>query len=209
MSLKHSRLGGVYNRFLERVFVPVVKRYGLGPNAITFAGFVAALLVPPAFLAHILLGFLLMLLSGMIDTIDGMASRSLGAATRFGAFWDSTLDRFSDCFFLLGLWTVLWKTGGSLVPGSLLFCLAGLLTVMVSYTKARMEALGSTCGVGLMGRETRTIYLLLWTLLLGFLPGLRQEILWWGLGVYLALVGITVMQRVVLAWKTLGRMPLG
>jgi hypothetical protein len=38
---------------------------------------------------------------------------------------------------------------------------------------------------------------------------LRQEILWWGLGVYLALVGITVMQRVVLAWKTLGRMPLG
>jgi CDP-diacylglycerol---glycerol-3-phosphate 3-phosphatidyltransferase len=209
MSLKHSRLGSVYTRLLERALVPPIKRFNLGPNAITFAGFVVAIMVPAGFLVHILLGFALMLFSGVIDTIDGLASRSLGSATKFGAFWDSTLDRFSDSLFLLGFWTVLWKSGGPLVWGSLLFCLAGLLTLMVSYAKARIEALGGTCSAGLMGREARTIYLLVWALLLGFLPASRQGIVWWGLWAYLLLVGFTVMQRVILAWKTLGKQPLG
>jgi CDP-diacylglycerol---glycerol-3-phosphate 3-phosphatidyltransferase len=203
MSLKSSRLAGTYYRFLEWAFVPPIRRFSLGPNAITFLGFVVALLVPAAFLLHALLGFVLILLSGMIDTIDGMASRTMGTSSLFGAFWDSTLDRFSDSFFLLGFWTILWTTGDLLVLGGLLFCLAGLLTLLISYTKARMEGLKITCPVGLMGREVRILYLLFWALLLGIFPAARTGVLWWGLGIYLALVGFTVVQRMLHAWRHL------
>jgi CDP-diacylglycerol---glycerol-3-phosphate 3-phosphatidyltransferase len=209
MSLRNSRPAGAYYRVLEWAFVPVIRKFDLGPNAITFLGFVVALLVPAGFLLHVLAGFALMLLSGMIDTLDGMASRTLGNSSRFGAFWDSTLDRFSDSLFLLGFWTVLWRLGEHLLLGGLLFCLAALLTVLISYTKARMEGLGSSCGVGLMGRDVRTIYLLVWALLLGIFPAARTGVLWWGLGVYLVLVGFTVVQRMLHAWRNLGREKVG
>jgi phosphatidylglycerophosphate synthase len=204
MSLRKSRPAGAYYRFLEWAFVPVIRKLSLTPNAITFLGCVVALLVPAGFLLHALVGFVLMLLSGMIDTLDGMASRTLGNSSRFGAFWDSTLDRFSDSFFLLGFWTILWKGGEHLVVGGLLFCLAALLTLLISYTKARMEGLKITCPVGLMGREVRILSLLFWALLLGIFPAVRMGVLWWGLGIYLVLVGFTVVQRMLHAWHHLG-----
>jgi CDP-diacylglycerol---glycerol-3-phosphate 3-phosphatidyltransferase len=205
MSLRNSRAGGSYYRLLERTFVPLIKRLDLGPNAITFLGFLVALLVPAGFLIHIMAGFALMLLSGMIDTLDGMTSRTLGNSTRFGAFWDSTLDRFSDALFLLGFWVVLWKSDGDLLLGGMLFSLAVLLTLLISYTKARMEALGSRCSAGLMSREVRIVYLLIWALFLGVFSHARLELLWVGLTLYLVLVGATVLQRIHHAWTHLDK----
>jgi CDP-diacylglycerol--glycerol-3-phosphate 3-phosphatidyltransferase len=78
-----------------------------------------------------------------------------------------------------------------------------LLTLLISYTKAKVESLGHTCRAGLMSRPARVIYLLAWALLLALLPGAKLTILWIGLGLYLILSLLTVGQRVAEAKKVL------
>jgi CDP-diacylglycerol--glycerol-3-phosphate 3-phosphatidyltransferase len=106
------------------------------------------------------------LASGLTDALDGTMARLRGKATRFGAFLDSNMDRFSELFIFGGL-AVYFGFAGNVLGVAVAFA-AAIGSVMVSYTKARAEALGFECKVGLLTRVER--YMVLCPLLILNLP---------------------------------------
>lgn len=130
----------------------------LTPNAISLTGFfgnvAAAVLVTQRlfFLAGVAF-----IAGSIMDTLDGRYSRMSGKGTLFGAFLDSTLDRVEEGIVLT---TVAWyfaDRGDSIAAGACVFAVLGSL--MVSYTRARAEALGVECKVGLATRPVRVVLL--------------------------------------------------
>lgn len=204
MPLRKSFLAGHYYRLIEQRVLPRVNRLTLGPNHFTLIGFFLAALVPAGFFLHPLIGFFFMLASGVADTLDGLTARRRNAASTFGAFLDSSLDRVSDFFYIFGFWSLFWHSERHILAGSLIFA-SYLTTSMISYVQARSEALGGTCGVGWMERGWRTVFLLLWALLVGVLPAFRDLVLWTGLVFYFLLTAVTVLQRMIYCGREFAR----
>jgi CDP-diacylglycerol--glycerol-3-phosphate 3-phosphatidyltransferase len=151
-------------------------RHGVHPNTVTVVGFLLQVGVGLLFaLGQIRLGGLLLIVVGPLDALDGAVARANGQERPFGAFLDSTLDRLSDAALILGL-TAYYLQRGALLEVALLL-LALVSALMVSYTRARAEALGLSCKVGLLTRMERVLLiavlsvlrlmtLLVWTLAL-------------------------------------------
>ncbi|MEW5774893.1 MAG: CDP-alcohol phosphatidyltransferase family protein [Thermodesulfobacteriota bacterium] len=137
-----------------------------------------------------------MLASGLADALDGALARATGQATRGGAFLDSTLDRAADFLYLAGLWLLLLEQGADPVPSVLLCFSAALLCFLVSYAKARGEALGASCEAGLMERAPRFLALAALALAAALFPEAAGAVLWWGLGAFWLLTLETVVRRV-------------
>ncbi len=204
MALRESGLGKAYYRRLEAWVLPLVERTGVSPGGISLLGVLTAVLVPPAFWLHPFAGVGCMLVSGVLDNLDGLLSRARGESGRLGDFLDSTLDRFSDVLYLTGFWVLLWGLPrGQLIAGSLLVMAALSVTLLAEYTRERIEALGATCTGGLFGRPERVIFLLVLGVGAGAFPGRASWLLWAGLAVYVVLGGITVVQRFQVAGKSL------
>jgi CDP-diacylglycerol--glycerol-3-phosphate 3-phosphatidyltransferase len=195
MDLRTSPIGNGYYRLLENRLLPLVNRWGLNPNHLTAAGVTFAALVPPGFYLHPAVGFILMGLSGVADSLDGVLAKNRGRATKEGAFLDSSLDRISDFFYLVGFWILFLQKEHLMLATAVLFT-ALLLTLMISYVKARAEALGVNCRVGFMERGWRTVYLLFWALLVCVLPAHRGVVLWIGLSAYILLTLQTLTHRI-------------
>lgn len=195
MSLRNSVGGVFFYRLLDRV-LPWMQRHVTSPNQLTLLGVAIAATVPFGFYFSPLAGMILMVLSGLADVADGSLARSSGAQSEYGAFFDSTLDRFSDFFYLMGFWVLFWPRGEA-IPAGVLVGAAFLFTVLISYTKARAEGLGRTCNVGLMERGFRVLYLIAWALLLALAPGARGDVLWIGLVLFCLLTLVTVIQRIL------------
>jgi phosphatidylglycerophosphate synthase len=195
MTLRKSFLAEPYYRWLDKRILPYVNRLTFSPNQYTLVGVLLAAAVPIGFFLYPVVGLLFMLISGFVDTLDGLLARRRNAASVFGAFLDSTLDRISDFFYIFGFWTLFWNSDRFILASGLIFA-SSLTTVMISYVKARSEALGGTCGIGWMERGWRTIYLIIWAFLICVLPPLVDPILWTGLVLYLVLTSITVLQRI-------------
>lgn len=193
--LRKSFLSDPYYRWLDKRILPHVNRLTLSPNQFTLVGVLLAAAVPIGFFLHPVFGLFFMLVSGFADTLDGLLARRRNAASVFGAFLDSTLDRISDFFYILGFWVLFWNANRFILASGLIFA-SSLTTVMISYVKARSEALGGTCDIGWMERGWRTIYLIIWALLVCVLPFFADLILWAGLGLYFVLTSITVLQRI-------------
>jgi CDP-diacylglycerol--glycerol-3-phosphate 3-phosphatidyltransferase len=142
-------------------------RVGITPDAMTLLGLmgstVGAVLLA---LGAIPLGGWVILASGLTDALDGTMARLRGKATRFGAFLDSSMDRYSELFLFGGL--AVYFGFASDVLGVAVTFAAAIGSVMVSYTKARAEALGFECKVGLLTRMER--YMVLVPLLILNLP---------------------------------------
>lgn len=144
------------------------------PNQVTVAALGISLLAALCIAGGGLrLGALLLLLAAVGDLIDGMLARQTGQVTPFGAFFDSTLDRLGEGAILAALAYQFAVTGRPMVVAVTLLALLGSL--LVSYTRARAEALGVECKVGLMSRAER-VALLVAGLLIG-LPGLAVLVL--------------------------------
>ncbi len=195
MDLRTSSIGEGYYRLLKARLLPLLNRWKLNPIHLTVAGVLLAAMVPPGFYLHPVLGFILMGLSGVADTLDGVMAKKSGTTSLEGAFLDSTMDRISDFFYLGGFW-ILFHREGYFMPAAALIFAALLLTLMISYVKARAEALGASCGVGFMERGWRTVYLLVWALTVCVLPSQRAIVLWIGLLAYLLLTLQTVIHRI-------------
>ncbi|MFY9707986.1 MAG: CDP-alcohol phosphatidyltransferase family protein [Desulfobacterales bacterium] len=195
MTLRKSFLAEPYYRWLDKRILPYVNRLTLSPNQFTLVGVLLAAAVPIGFFLYPVVGLLFMLISGFVDTLDGILARRRNAASVFGAFLDSTLDRISDFFYIFGFWTLFWNSDRFILASGLIFA-SSLTTVMISYVKARSEALGGTCGIGWMERGWRTIYLIIWAFLICVLPPLADLILWAGLVLYFVLTSVTVLQRI-------------
>jgi CDP-diacylglycerol--glycerol-3-phosphate 3-phosphatidyltransferase len=196
MLLRDTALARAYYRVIDAFLLTPLSRVFSHPNQITVLGAILSVLVPAGFLLHPAAGLCAILASAVVDSLDGLLARKKGLGSDFGAFLDSSLDRVSDFFYLIGFWVLFIGLPG-FARASLLTMVAILATVLISYTKARAEGQGGTCETGLMGRAPRIIYLLAWALLLAVFPTARQPVLWWGLGIYTALTTFTVVQRIL------------
>jgi len=160
---------------------------GISPNALTLIGF--ALTVAVALIlatGNLLLGGLLLIFAALFDTLDGALARHAGKTTVFGAFLDSVMDRFSEAVTLLAL---IYFYAGQ--PDSRLYILLLALTLigslMVSYTRARAEAVGIECKEGFFQRTERIV-----VLIFGLLTGWMLPVL-----VVLAIfTNVTATQRI-------------
>jgi CDP-diacylglycerol--glycerol-3-phosphate 3-phosphatidyltransferase len=130
----------------------------LTPNAISLTGFalclVAAVLV---WEEQWILGGLAFILGSVCDTLDGRYSRMSGKGSPFGAFLDSTLDRIEEGVVLTAVGAYFARQGDELAVAAVV--LAVLASLMVSYTRARAEALGVECKVGIADRPVRVVIL--------------------------------------------------
>ena len=136
----------------------------LTPNAISLTGFalniVAAVLVTQGL--FVLAGLAFFVGSAM-DALDGRYSRMSGKGTQFGAFLDSTLDRVEEGVVLAAIGAYFASVGDEVAVAATILCVLGSL--MVSYTRARAEALGVECKVGFAQRPPRVVVLTLGILL--------------------------------------------
>jgi phosphatidylglycerophosphate synthase len=155
----------------------------------------AAALVPFGFYVQPLLGLIFIVLSGTADALDGVMARTQNQVSSFGAFLDSSLDRFSDAFYLLGF-LILFRAYPNLLMAALVMFIALMATLVISYVKARAEALQVHCKTGIMERGIRILYLIAWSLVLSVWPGQRHLVLWIGLILYAILTLTTAIQRI-------------
>jgi CDP-diacylglycerol--glycerol-3-phosphate 3-phosphatidyltransferase len=130
----------------------------LTPNAISLTGFalnvVAAVLV---WQELFIWGGIAFIVGSVCDTLDGRYSRMSGKGTQFGAFLDSTLDRIEEGIVLTAVAYVFAKRGDDFAAAAVV--VAVLASLMVSYTRARAEALGVECKVGIASRAVRVVIL--------------------------------------------------
>jgi CDP-diacylglycerol--glycerol-3-phosphate 3-phosphatidyltransferase len=163
----------------------------LTPNAISLTGF--ALCVVAAVLVwqdYYLLGGLAFVIGSVCDTLDGRYSRMSGKGTPFGAFLDSTLDRIEEGIVLTAVAFQFSDRGDNLAVAAVV--VAVLASLMVSYTRARAEALGVECKVGIADRAVRVVILSAGLLLTSF--GL--DVLEPAVYVLAGLSVVTVLQRI-------------
>lgn len=163
-------------------------RSRIHPNTLTFAGLAVSIAAGWVYAAGSLAwaGFVL-LLAGLFDLLDGAVARESGRVSRYGAFLDSTLDRYAEIAVLLG---ILLRFGGEPVTQvAVLLAVAGSL--MVSYTKARAEGLGQPVRGGMLQRPERIVLLVLGSFFGD--PGLRFVL--WFLAIF---TNITSVQRMML-----------
>ena len=173
---------------IARVFV----KLGFSPSGLTVIGVlvacVAAALIARGMLAA---GGVVVLVAGVFDMFDGAVARMTNRATKFGALFDSVMDRVSEAVVLLGLLWFYLEDGEQL--GAVLVYVSIVGSTMVSYVRARAEGLGIKCKGGLMQRPERVA-----SLGIGIIVGQ-----WWEpavlvvLGVIAVLTVVTTVQRVV------------
>jgi CDP-diacylglycerol--glycerol-3-phosphate 3-phosphatidyltransferase len=174
----------------------------LTPNAISMTGLVlnlvaAVLIVEDMFV----LGALAFIIGSIMDTLDGRYSRMSGKGTQFGAFLDSTLDRIEEGVVLAAVCWHYAESGDSAVAAACLLVVLGSL--MVSYTRARAEALGVECKVGIATRPVRVVILSAGLLFAGGELISDFDLLPGAIWVMLALTAFTVLQRV---WHVRGEL---
>jgi CDP-diacylglycerol--glycerol-3-phosphate 3-phosphatidyltransferase len=218
MSASHPRAGELprggsllSNRLKEAgraLLAPLVRlaqRFGITPNRVTVIGFavvvVAAVLVG---LGQLLAGAVVLVLGSLLDAVDGALARATGSSSAFGSFLDSTLDRAAEAILYVGLITYFLRVDAEPI-GPVLLALAALCgSFMVSYTRAKAEALGVSASVGLAPRTERLVLIVAGIGLagLGFAAGLIGAI-----GVVAALSAATTVQRIWHVQREIGRVP--
>ena len=167
----------------------------LTPNAISMAGLVgnviAAVLITQELFIWAGVAFIV---GSIMDTLDGRYSRMSGKGTLFGAFLDSTLDRIEEGLVLTAIAWYFAENGESLAAAGCVYVVLGSL--MVSYTRARAEALGVECKVGLATRPVRVVLLSIGIVLANVEISGDLDLLSLSIAVMAALTTVTVIQRV-------------
>lgn len=183
--------------FLDKPLAQIIKKVPFNPTLLTVTGFVITVMSAFVIPYNMKLSGLLILIGGLFDVLDGMVARINNKATRFGAFLDSLLDRYSDAALFLSVALYLTSRGDHTGAFLSLGTLAGAF--FVSYARARAEGLGETCNVGIMERTERLILLAF-----AMITGWVVPILW----VMLILTHITVIQRAYYVWRRMVKPPL-
>ncbi len=162
-------------------------RTGVSPTQLTLVGFALNLGVAGVLATGSLaLGGVLLLVAGAFDTLDGALARVAGRATIFGAFLDSTLDRYAEAAVLLGLLYDASRRGDVVIASLAFVVVVGSL--LVSYCRARAEGLGLTNEVGIAPRPERVLILAA-----GLIVGLELP----ALALLAVLTHLTAVQRIL------------
>ncbi len=188
---------------LTKHLEPIAKRLNINPNIITIISPFIAIISAYFFASHhILLGGFFILLSGFLDVVDGAVARHHNRASSFGAFLDSTVDRFADTIIYIGI-----------IIGGYCDWFVGILAIhsaiTVSYVRSRAETQGIKCNVGIAERAIRLLLLVLGALIVGFTNilgfGDTSIILTYFIYLLVILSYFTVGQRVYHTYKELNK----
>jgi CDP-diacylglycerol--glycerol-3-phosphate 3-phosphatidyltransferase len=188
-----SRLIGRGGKFLLDLIVRALTFFHINPNIITFTGVIVSFFVAWDFgHGRFFRGGLILILAGMFDMLDGGVARVTRSETRFGAFYDSVIDRYSDIIILQGL--MVWYAREHRLGYVVLVGVVFMGAVMTSYARARAESLIESCKVGFMERPERIVLLII-----GALSNRLDAVLW----VLATLGNWTVFSRIYYTWKEL------
>ena len=187
MALNLTQLRHIAAQRLTKPAVETLAKTGVTPDILTTAGFLITLAAAGMIATgHLLIGSILILFAGAFDMLDGALARAKKQETYFGSFLDSTLDRLSEAFLLMGLLILCLRQYLALETLLVYIVFAG--SMMVSYVRAKAESLGLECEVGWFTRPERVI-----ALALGML--FNQILI--VLGILVVFTYITVVQRIV------------
>ena len=184
--------------FPLRAIINACVRWRIHPNTLTLIGVIVNVAAAWALgFGKFMLAFVIMLVANIFDFIDGKGAHELQLQSTFGAFWDSTLDRFSDLALLTGLIFLYSKVGRS--DYVMVAALTLIFSIMTSYARARAESLVERCKVGFMERPERIVLFMI-----GAATNRMAGVLW----VVLALSVLAVANRVYYTYLALNRLPL-
>lgn len=193
-------LDGAFRGPVDRAVRPIgraLRRTGLTPDHLTFAGLVVAAASAVAVASgRLLLGLVLVIAAALPDLFDGALAKASGTASQRGAFFDSTMDRVTDALLLGG---IAWYLASEYGPHQALlpFAVSSVASV-ISYQRAKAESLGLDAKGGLMERAERIVALCIGLLLEA--SGVTWSLVWI-LWVMLALISVTAVQRFVKVWR--------
>ncbi len=203
-----------YRDYLQKIIYHLIDpiiylmlKMGITPNGITAAGFVGNLIALWFFLdaaqcwnnearnPYTLIGWggFIILAAGLFDMMDGRLARTGNLSSKFGALWDSTLDRYSELVTLFGICLIFVKADWFWMSVTTFAAMVG--SVMVSYVRARAEGLGIECKVGFMQRPERVVV----TAVTAIVSGITAE-LWWMAG---GMILIAILANITACWRIL------
>jgi len=181
--------------FPLRAIIRACVAFRIHPNILTFVG----VLINSWAAIHLAKGQfiragVIMIVANIFDFIDGKVAVELGEVSKFGGFWDSVIDRFSDIALFIGL-IYLYADNGR-TDYALIASVAMMFALMTSYTRARAESLIAKCKVGFMERPERIVLFMI-----GAFTNRMAGVLW----VILVLSVFSVADRVILTYRVLER----
>jgi len=183
--------------FPLRAIISLCVALRIHPNVLTFTGVVVNVLAAWALAVNrFMTAFVLMVVANIFDFIDGKVAKELRMESKFGGFWDSTLDRFSDLSLFTGLIWLYSRLGRH--DYVLITTLTLIFSTMTSYTRARAESLIDKCKVGFMERPERIVLLMI-----GAFTNRMAAVLW----VICVLSIFTVADRIYYTWRELNAAP--
>ena len=187
-----SKYGRLWMERPVAIVVGWLHRLGVTPNAVTYTGFILTVFIATLLaMGEFLIGGLLLIGASLLDLVDGSLARATSQSSVFGAFLDSTLDRYSEAITFLAL-TIFYSNSTDFRWEVVLVFLTVVGSLMVSYTRARAEALRIECKEGWLQRPER-----IFLLIVGLLTGWMLPIL-----LFMAIfTNITAVQRIYQVYR--------
>jgi CDP-diacylglycerol--glycerol-3-phosphate 3-phosphatidyltransferase len=189
---------GAICMFPLRAIIGISVALGIHPNVLTLIGVLVNVVAAWALAVdRFVLAGVIMIVANIFDFIDGKVAHITGKQSQFGAFWDSTLDRFSDLALFTGLiwlYSTLDRQGYVLIA-----TLTLIFSIMTSYARARAESLIEKCKVGFMERPERIVLFMI-----GAFTDRMAGVLW----VILVLSIVTVANRIYYTYLVLNGLPM-
>lgn len=168
------------------------------PNTLTFIGLLINVAAAAALAAgEFITAGIIITFAAIFDMVDGRVARTTNNVTRFGAFFDSVIDRYSDLVLLIGL--LVYYASINRFFYIILTAVVMVATVLVSYTRARAENVIPKCKVGFMERPERLVLLII-----GSLTKHMAPVLW----VMAVLGNVTVIHRIIYTWQETRRVEM-
>ena len=194
--MTYTRAIGLGANKIIRLIVRGLALSRINPNVLTFLGLVINM-IAAAFLAvgQFRTAGLVIIFAGLFDMVDGRVARATNQVTRFGGFFDSVLDRYSDIALLVGLLVYYGTINRSSYV--VLTAIVMAASVMISYTRSRAENIIPTCKVGFLERPERIVLFII-----GALFDRMAPVLW----VIAVLGNLTVIHRMIFTYQEAKRL---
>ena len=161
-----SAIGNGATRILDAIVRAIVRTRVITPNILTLTGLLINIYCAWLYgVGHFFAGGLVLIFANVFDMLDGRVARMQGRVTRFGAFFDSVIDRYSDLIVFVGI--MVYYARDTAAHSTLYVALTGIVligSVMVSYSRARAEGLDIACKVGFLERPERVVLLIIGSL---------------------------------------------
>jgi len=194
MTITHA-IGYGSNKII-RLIVRALALSRIHPNVLTFLGLVINMVAAYVLaVGQFRCGAAVIIGAGLFDMVDGRVARETNRVTRFGGFFDSVLDRYSDLALFMGL--LVWYSNINRPFYIVLTAIVMTGSVMTSYTRARAENTIPKCKVGFMERPERVVLIII-----GALFDRMAQVLW----VLAILSNLTVIHRMIYTWQEAKRL---